>query len=501
MNRLLTIIIINLLIMSESCNSQNNKSSPNDRPAAVAGQFYAADSLTLVNNLKKLFSKAVPNQSKNVLAIISPHAGYIFSGEVAACSFNQIDADKEYTDIFVIGSSHREYFNGAAIFIDGNFITPLGVVEVDTSLGRKLLNTGSVFIKYNEAHRLEHSIEVQLPFLQYHMKKPFRIVPIILGTDDAETCEKIADVMAPYFNSDNLFVISSDFSHYPKYADAVKVDKLTSDAIQSNSTSALLKTIKSNTKLNIPNLLTSLCGWTSVLTMLYITEKIKDINIKVLKYKNSGDTPAYGDSSRVVGYNSIVITQNKTKNTEFTLSKTNKKDLLLIARNTLNEFIRTGVTPTIDSAKLSETIKQYCGAFVSLHKKGDLRGCIGQFTAKKPLYQIVQDIAKASATEDTRFQRVSSDELDQIDIEISVLSPLKKIQSIDEIELGKHGIYIIKGNYSGTFLPQVATQTGWTKNEFLGHCAEDKAGIGWNGWKDADIYIYTAVVFGEKESQ
>jgi hypothetical protein len=153
----------------------------------------------------------------------------------------------------------------------------------------------------------------------------------------------------------------------------------------------------------------------------------------------------------------------------------------------------------IDSSDFSATIKQHCGAFVTLKKRGDLRGCIGRFITESPLYLIVRDMAVAAGTQDPRFTAVTADELKNIDIEISVLSPLQKINSIDEIEMGTHGIYIVKGSSTGTFLPQVATETGWTKEQFLGHCAQDKAGIGWNGWKDADIYIYTAVVFGEKE--
>jgi AmmeMemoRadiSam system protein A len=144
-------------------------------------------------------------------------------------------------------------------------------------------------------------------------------------------------------------------------------------------------------------------------------------------------------------------------------------------------------------------MKVKSGAFVTLKEKGDLRGCIGRFISDEPLYKVVQEMAIASSTEDTRFPRVESKEIDELEIEISVLSPMKKIHSIDEIELGKHGIYIKKGYYSGTFLPQVATETGWTKEEFLGHCARDKAGIGWDGWKDAEIYTYEADVFSEKE--
>jgi uncharacterized protein (TIGR00296 family) len=104
----------------------------------------------------------------------------------------------------------------------------------------------------------------------------------------------------------------------------------------------------------------------------------------------------------------------------------------------------------------------------------------------------------ASATQDSRFMTVTSGEIDKLEIEISVLSPMKRIFSADEIVLGKHGIYIKKGYYSGTFLPQVATETGWSKDEFLGHCARDKAGLSWDGWKDAELYTYEACVFGEK---
>jgi hypothetical protein len=144
-------------------------------------------------------------------------------------------------------------------------------------------------------------------------------------------------------------------------------------------------------------------------------------------------------------------------------------------------------------------LKTPCGAFVTLKKYGNLRGCIGRFDASEPLYQVVQEMAIASSTQDYRFSPVELKEIPELEIEISVLTPMRHISSIDEIELGKHGIYIKKGNRSGTFLPQVATETGWTKEEFLGHCAQDKAGIGWNEWKDAEVYVYEALVFGEEK--
>jgi len=185
--------------------------------------------------------------------------------------------------------------------------------------------------------------------------------------------------------------------------------------------------------------------------------------------------------------------------TDFSLNDQEKKQLLEIARSTIVSYIKDNKKPKLDTTPYSKTLKAHCGAFVTLHKSGRLRGCIGRFTSNEPLYLIVQQMAIASACNDTRFDEVTEKEIDELDIEISVLTPMRLIENIDEIELGKHGIYIKKGYAAGTFLPQVATETGWTKEQFLGHCSRDKAGLGWEGWQDADIYIYEANVFGEQD--
>jgi len=183
----------------------------------------------------------------------------------------------------------------------------------------------------------------------------------------------------------------------------------------------------------------------------------------------------------------------------FHLTLENKKQLLTIARDSITSYLQVGKTPVIEKQTLSSILISKCGAFVTLHKDGSLRGCIGRFTANEALFEIVQKMAISAATDDSRFSKVEKKEMSQIDIEISVLTPLIKIENIDEIKMGKHGIYIKKGFSSGTFLPQVALETGWTKEEFLGYCARNKAGIGWEGWKDAEIFVYEAIVFGEKE--
>ena len=516
-NKLKCCLFIMQFIWSVSCISQpNNKEAAMqnngiiNRKPVVAGQFYPAKPDELNANLIKLFAEASPGKTKgNVRTIISPHAGYVFSGEVAASSFNQINPKKKYNTIFVIGSSHRIMFDGASIYNKGNYETPLGEVKVDLETANLLINNYNVFKFKAEAHDYEHCLEVQLPFLQHVMETDFKIVPIVIATQNSRTCIKIADALKPYFTDDNLFVISTDFSHYPAYKDAVTVDNLTAQAIISNKPEALISTLSNNEKMGINDLATSLCGWTSVLTLLYMTYDKHDIKYFPIAYKNSGDSKYYGDKSRVVGYYSIAVSstvdvelkedKKQKDNTGFDLSKEDKKKLLEISRKTLESYIKSGKVSPVNESSLPEILKTNCGAFVSLHIGKDLRGCIGNFAQDIPLYKTVQEMTVASSSRDYRFPPVSEDELKKIDIEISVLTPLQKISSINEIQLGKHGIYMKKGSGTGTFLPQVATMTGWTLEEFLGHCARDKASIGWEGWKDAELYTYEAIVFSEHE--
>ena len=168
-----------------------------------------------------------------------------------------------------------------------------------------------------------------------------------------------------------------------------------------------------------------------------------------------------------------------------------------IAYTSIKDSLDGKRVTTVDSSLFAvhPSLKQKCGAFVSLHKYGHLRGCIGHFGEDYPLHEMVAEMARAAAFEDPRFMPVSRDELNDLDIEISVLTPMRRIQSLDEFELHRHGIYIRKGYRSGTFLPQVADEVNWTKEEFVGHCSQDKAGLGWDGWRDAELYVYEAIVF------
>jgi len=450
--------------------------------------------------LRNLFSHAAPSRHiPDVVAIIAPHAGYPFSGRVAASSFNQIDPGKQYENIFLLGPSHYVGFEGASVYADGDYVTPLGKVPVNKDIARKLSASSRIFSSRTDAHAKEHSVEVEIPFLQYLLKGKFSIVPIVVGASTQETCDLIAEALRPYLNLRNLFVISTDFSHYPSYADANAVDSATADAVLSNSVRRLAGTMASNEGRKVPNLVTSMCGWSCVMTLLSMTQDMPHAQLTRIEYRNSGDAEG-GDRGRVVGYCAITVSLAAGGNPQpFSLDKREKADLLAIARNAVEQYVKSGTVPALDSSRYSAGLGTGCGAFVTLKEKGSLRGCIGHFESDEPLFRVVQEMALAAATQDYRFQPVAADELKQISIEISVLTPMRRISSVDDIELGRDGIYIKKGSHAGTFLPQVATETGWTKEEFLGHCARDKAGIGWDGWKDADIYVYEALVFDESQ--
>lgn len=488
------LLILSVLILSLSAFAQTTV----DRQAYAAGRFYTSDSAKLVKELEYLFSLSEKGIDGEALAVISPHAGFQYSGEVAATGFNQIDPEKQFENIFLIGSSHTMQFDGISVYSQGDYITPLGKVKVNKELAKELIGENKYISFIKQAHLTDHILENQLPFLQYYLKNTFQIVPIIIGTDDEKALKSLASTLKPFLNEKNLFVISADFSHYPNYKDACVSDSATAEAILTNDATEFEETLKENKKANWQGHVTSTCGSTAIETLLYITQNNIEAEYLPLKYMNSGDVPI-GDKNRVVGYFSIVLVKDQAKQTYDYLTEKDKKDLLSIARLTIEEYINKKIIPELDPEQFSENLKQNSGAFVTLNKSHNLRGCIGRFTSDQALYLVVQQMAIAAATNDYRFQTVRPPEINLLEIEVSVLTPLTKINSTDEIELGRDGIYIIKGKASGTFLPQVADETGWTKEEFLGHCARDKAGIGWEGWKDADIYIYQAIVFSEND--
>ena len=477
-------------MMMNGCKGQSQ--APVVRPATQANRFYTGDARELSEEVDS-FLALHRNDAKysNVAALIVPHAGYYFSGNVAASAYMAIDPKKPYKRIFLLGPSHHEWLDGASVNTEADwYATPLGNVKVDHETAVALTNTDSVFCYRSEAHDREHCLEVQLPFLQRSFKEVPPIVPIVISTNDYEKLKRIAEVLKPYFTDENLFVISSDFSHYPSYEDACEVDAKTGKAIATGDVEEFIATINANARSGKRNLATSACGEFAIITLMLMLDR--QYEVKHLMYQNSGDIDNH-DHSRVVGYHSFAILHKD--NMSFTLSDADKKALKDIAFNSIRDSLdgKSIAQPTLTSYLSPLTSK--CGTFVSLHKHGHLRGCIGHFGEDYPLYEIVAEMARAAAFEDPRFMPVTRDELDDLDIEISVLTPMRRIQGLDEFELHRHGIYIKKGYRSGTFLPQVADEVNWTKEEFVGHCSQDKAGLGWDGWRDAELYVYEAIIF------
>lgn len=478
--------------MMDSCNGQTTV--PTVRPATQAGRFYENNPRILSHEVDSLLAQhAKDGTIDNVAALIVPHAGYYFSGNVAASAYARLHPEKPYKRIFLLGPSHHEWLDGASVNSEADFYaTPLGEVKVDREVARQLMEADSVFSYQPKAHDREHCLEVQLPFLQRQFKDVPPIVPIIISTNDFAKLQQMADVLKPWFTDENLFIISSDFSHYPSYADACEVDAKTGKAVESGNVEEFIAAIESNARSGIRNLATSACGEFPIITLMLMLDG--HYQVKHMMYQNSGDIDNH-DHSRVVGYHAFAILRGEEKG--FSLSDEEKQMLKKIAYESIKDSLDGKSIAVANSqfSTLTPILKEKCGAFVSLHKQGRLRGCIGHFGEDTPLYKIVAEMARAAAFEDPRFSPVSRNELDDLDIEISVLTPMRRIHSLDEFELHKHGIYIRKGYRSGTFLPQVADEVNWSKEEFVGHCSQDKAGLGWNGWRDAELYVYEAIVF------
>jgi hypothetical protein len=478
-----------------------------DRQPAVSGSFYPAAVGTLRNELAACFAKAgAPRPGVRVRALIVPHAGYVFSGRTAAAGFAAVPSGAVYNNIFLIGVSHRYAFEGAAVFTSGDMVTPLGKIKVNREAGEKLRATNRWFIEHDDAHGPEHSLEVELPFIQYHFDHQPAVVPILIGTRNTTVLKAVARGLQPWFNDRNLFVISSDFSHYPSYDDARRVDRLTGEAIIKGDPYNFLKTVKAIESSGTDNLVTAMCGWPAGLVLLYLTEGQAELSYRKAGYTNSGDSP-HGSRDEVVGYNAIVVEKKSVASEKpsgsgekFLLTAGEKSTLLAIARDAISARLHGRSPDAVDPSKITPRLREPLGAFVTITKRGELRGCIGRFTSSEPLWEVIGQMAVEAAFGDPRFPALTAAEYPLTELEISVLGPMSKVRRADEIKIGTHGIYLKHGMRTGTLLPQVASERGWNAEQFLGYCARDKAGIGWDGWKDknCEIFVYEAYVFGEK---
>lgn len=471
----------------------------------VSGQFYDADPKRLSAQIDDFFAKAkVSTIEKHVDIVIAPHAGYMYSGAVAAYGFKAAQATR-YKTIVILAPSHYFGFDGIAVWEEGAFQTPLGTVEVDRDFAKKIIARDEKFYFAPQAFEQEHSLEVEIPFLQKTFTD-FKIVPVIMGQPSFALLEKFAITLQEIVSdrSDVLVVVSTDLSHYHNDATARAMDDVTVATVKALDVKKLWEGCRSRSSMEM-------CGYVPVTAALLYAQKRGLKHAQVLRYANSGDI--IGDRDRVVGYASIVIyadgqspqppseTLAKAHNASATsLTIDQKKRLLQIATETVHAYVSTGKAPEVKET--DPRLMKEEGAFVTIHKAGRLRGCIGNIIGRQALYLTVRDVAISSATEDPRFSPLTKEELDQIEVEISVLSKPRVITDVGEIVLGQHGVIVSQGPFhQGVFLPQVATETGWSKEEFLSQLCSQKAGLAPDAWKSpkTKIEIFSADVFSEKD--
>ncbi|MEW5691842.1 MAG: AmmeMemoRadiSam system protein B [Candidatus Hydrogenedentota bacterium] len=491
------VLFLSLFFMSLiACGSDTTPQTTKIRYPAVSGLWYPSDKQQLESLVAKLL-----NQNKvdvkiegKIIGLISPHAGFSYSGGVAACGYNLLK-NKKYKTVVGVGLSHRYPLNDVSILEEDIYRTPLGDVLIDKDWVKKI-KTKLPSLKYvKDAHIKEHSIEAQVPFLQAVLSD-FKLVEVLVNRITDENMKTINTIFEEAYKDNCLIIVSTDLSHYHPYVTACEKDSETIKFVLNKDFNGLIESMQKG--------YTEACGSAALVGITMFINKFK-LKPTLVEYKNSGDVT--GDFDRgVVGYASIVlIDETKKEETAIPseleeinyLTEEEERILLGIARETLRQWVLEDkkYNPPLPS---EEKLKSDGACFVTLTRDGQLRGCIGHIIGREPLYLSVRDNAIAASSEDYRFPPVSKSEYDNIHIEISVMTPLQKVSSIDEIKVGRDGLVLRKGRNQGVFLPQVPVDWKWDLYTYLDQLCR-KAGLPAGEWKskDTEIYKFQAQVFEE----
>lgn len=440
---------------------------------SVAGSFYPADAndLKVMVNVFLTRAETMPENAK-LIALISPHAGYQFSGQVAAYSYRHL-SERNIKTVIIIGSSHHKVYKGASVYTNGSMKTPLGNVRINEKLAGSLINEKASVSFYPEAFEKEHSLEVQLPFLQQTLKD-FSIVPILVGTPSKETFEYLTAKLTELLSRDDraIIIASTDLSHFHDYDAAVSMDSKMINAIKRMSVEDVERYLMTGEG--------ELCGGYPVMITMAAARALGATNGVLYKYANSGDVT--GERNRVVGYAAIGLYRSNLTGEE-------KEKILYLAKKTINDYVKNNRMPEVHFE--DKRLQANGATFVTIKTNGQLRGCIGNIQPVMPLYQSVMQNAVSACSSDSRFLPVTRDELKDIDVEVSVLSPLEPLYDAQNIRIGTDGLYIIKGQNRGLLLPQVASQNNWDRNTFLEQVSL-KAGLPTDAWKTSQLYRFTA---------
>ena len=448
----------------------------------VAGSFYPSDPEKLGEQVSGYLTRAgQPEIEGEIFGLIAPHAGYVYSGPVAGYAYREV-AGQSFDLVVIIAPSHFASLNGVSILDKDAYRTPLGDVPIDREMA-KLLIDRVPWIQYEPGlYAREHSLEVQLPFLQKALEPGFRILPVVMGNPSPALAKALADVLSDTVRGQRvLYVASSDMSHYHPYDSAAAMDRKTLGYIENGRMETLVKECSAGRS--------EMCGLGPVQVILNLAKKMGIEGGTVLRYANSGDTA--GNRSKVVGYGSIAFA-----NPASDLSLADKQTLLTLARSTLEDYVNTGSVKEVTPE--SPALRKPGAAFVTLKTGENLRGCIGQLVPTMALHKSVTQMAISSCSRDRRFRPVKPEELNRIRIEISVMSPFQQITNPDDIRVGVDGLYIAGNGRSGVLLPQVPVEQGWDRKAYLERICR-KAGLPSGSWREAgvELYRFQAQVFSE----
>ncbi len=467
---------------------------PTVRPPAVAGTFYPGDAKTLASTVDG-FLNAVPRAaaSEPLVALIAPHAGYPFSGPVAAYSFSQLKG-RNISRVVVIAPSHYDAFPFVAAYSGDSYRTPLGDIPVDKEFIRKLAKATPVVQVTERGHEIgrrggEHAIEVELPFLQRVLGK-FQLVPLVIGDQDLDRERALGLALAQLIQGpETILVASSDLSHYHSQQEAARMDNRMLQALEHWDYRALSANYHAG--------VWEACGGGPIIATMIAAEKLGATRAQVLKYATSADTG--GGAARVVGYAAVAFTRSARAGApeSYSLTPQERAELLGIARQAVQQAVKDHKRYSPPEPR-SAALREPRGAFVTLKRRGELRGCIGHTVAQQPLYLTVRDVAIYAALEDPRFPAVGEAELKDLQYEISVLSPFRKVKDPREVRVGEHGLLVRRGYRQGLLLPQVPVEQKWDRHTFLDECCH-KAGLEADAWKDpaTELFVFTALVFSD----
>ncbi len=464
------------------------------KPCSGAGSWFPATAGALCDEVDRYLSSDTPDLPEHPVALIVPHAGYTFSGPVAGTAYATL-RDSGIRRVILLGLSHRALLRGASVLRVDAYETPLGQIPVDT-VARDALLDCSVVKEQETAHQGEHSVENQLPFLQRTLDD-FSMVEVLIGELSARERDELASVLRDLMDGETVLIVSTDFTHYGPNFLYVPFGEPVSTNLQTLNDMAvqeILQIDQPGWEEYLSKTGDTICGRNAVGLLLAVLQPWDDARGLRIACDTSGRMT--GDWSNSVTYASIAFWREGAG-----LTEDERQTLLRIARDTAAAYLTDGTELEIDESRyeLSPRLLAPGAAFVTLHNKEQLRGCIGHVVAMVPLYQSVAHNA-IQACRDPRFTSipVTVAELPELTVEVSVLSPMRRLLDAEKVEVSRDGLMMVQGQMSGLLLPQVPVEQRWDREEFLAQTCL-KAGLPPDAWKDreTEVYRFTAQVFSE----